>query len=377
MFPSGWPLLTPKDLLADWLESYAHFLGIDVWKDATVQRSEFDADTGTWSVKVGRSGTRRILQPRHLVFATGNHGVPAVPTIPGRENFAGKVHHSSSHVGGAGLEGKEVLVVGGGSSALDVAQDAYEHGGYVTVVQRGPTHVLSLRNGIPAFHGTYYSESSPPVSEADLLANSVPLQLLFNLSPHLTDSIAAMDKDMIEGLENSGFSTTLGPRRSGMMHMTYTRGGGYYIDKGAAQLIIDGKINVKRGEVVNLTAAGAVLQDGTTVAADTVVLCTGYQNMREAARPILGDEVTDSLATVWGLDDAGELRTTFRHCGHERLWFVAGGFRDARFFSRGVALMIVAMEDGLLDARIGITNQTTRADIGENAIAGSAAIPKV
>jgi hypothetical protein len=80
---------------------------------------------------------------------------------------------------------------------------------------------------------------------------------------------------------------------------------------------------------------------------------------------------------VWGLDDAGELRTTFRHCGHERLWFVAGGFRDARFFSRGVALMIVAMEDGLLDARIGITNQTTRADIGENAIAGSAAIPKV
>ena len=79
--------------------------------------------------------------------------------------------------------------------------------------------------------------------------------------------------------------------------------------------------------------------------------------MREAARPILGDEVTDSLATVWGLDQNGELRTTFRHCGHENLWFVAGGFRDARIHSKHVALMITAMEAGLLDRKINVENK--------------------
>ncbi|MGL5857280.1 MAG: flavin-containing monooxygenase, partial [Angustibacter sp.] len=374
-FPDPWPLLTPKDQLADWMECYARFTDLDVWTDATARRARYDARAGRWTVDVDRSGASRTLRPRHLVLATGNHGLPQVPSIPGIEAFTGAVHHSSSHVGGAGLNGKEVVVVGAGSSALDVAQDAYEHGAHVTVVQRGPTHVLSQRHGIPAFHGAYYGESSPPIEEADLLANSMPLQLAFNLAPYVTDMIATSDADMLENLERSGFATTPGPSRTGMMHATYTRAGGYYIDKGAAQLIIDHKIAVRHGEVVALTADGAVLEDGTTVPADTLVLCTGYQNMREAARPLLGDDITDELATVWGLDPNGELRTTFRHCGHERLWFAAGGFRDARFYSKGLALMIVAIEAGILDPGISITRRTTRADTGSHPTVGAAAVP--
>ena len=45
-------------------------------------------------------------------------------------------------------------------------------------------------------------------------------------------------------------------------------GSGYYIDIGASQLIIDGKINLKRGQVVEIVADGVVLDDGTHLAAD-------------------------------------------------------------------------------------------------------------
>jgi putative flavoprotein involved in K+ transport len=41
------------------------------------------------------------------------------------------------------------------------------------------------------------------------------------------------------------------------------RGSGYYIDVGASQLIIDGKIKLKRGQVDHLTETGVVLEDGT------------------------------------------------------------------------------------------------------------------
>ena len=64
--------------------------------------------------------------------------------------------------------------------------------------------------------------------------------------------------------------------------------------------------------------------------------------------------MTDGLATVWGLDEGGELRTTFRHTGHPRLWAFAGGIQQCRFHSRGFAVMIKAIEQGLLDADISV-----------------------
>ena len=79
------------------------------------------------------------------------------------------------------------------------------------------------------------------------------------------------------------------------------------------------------------------------------MFCTGYSNMREAARPILGDDVTDQLATVWGLDDNMEVRTAGRHSGHPKLWFFAGGFQIARIASRQLSLLIKAIDEGLVD----------------------------
>ena len=87
---------------------------------------------------------------------------------------------------------------------------------------------------------------------------------------------------------------------------------------------------------------------------DAVVFATGFANMRESFRPILGDEVTDGLATVWGLDEGGELRTTFRHTGHPRLWAFAGGIQQSRYHSRPFAVMIKAIERGLLSADISV-----------------------
>ena len=45
-------------------------------------------------------GTDRTLHPHHLVLATGMSGVPNMPEIPGVDDFAGTVCHSSAHPGG-------------------------------------------------------------------------------------------------------------------------------------------------------------------------------------------------------------------------------------------------------------------------------------
>lgn len=69
--------------------------------------------------------------------------------------------------------------------------------------------------------------------------------------------------------------------------------------------------------------------------------------MRDAVRPIVGEEVTERLGDVWGLDEEGEVRGAYRYSGQEGLWFAVGGFRESRFFSRLLAMRIAAAEHGI------------------------------
>ena len=358
-YPETWPLFTPKEMLADWIEAYVKFLQLNLWTSAYVQKATYDTVEKRWTIEIDHDGERRTLQPNHLVFATGIQGVPTTPAIAGVDDFRGQVLHSTQHEGGEGVKGKKIIVVGTGASGCDVAQDAYENGATVTMVQRSATYVLSQRNGVPVFHGQYYSEVSPGIEEADLLATSMPMALVTQVNPAATRIIAEADADLLRNLAEAGFETTLGPNDAGMMYMALVKGGGYYIDKGAARLIIDGEIRLQHGEIDHFTESGVVYRDGTAEAADLVVFSTGFTNMREATRPIVGDAVADQLGLVWGIDEQGELRTTFRHSGHEKLWFMAGGFQQSRVHSKHLALMIKAMDEGMIDPGINVARKTT------------------
>lgn len=357
-FPPAWPVFLSKDQLADWLESYVEHMELNLWTSTDVTSAVYDRESGRWTVELERDGEPRTLHPNHLVIATGLNGLPKTPEIDGLSEFSGTVVHSSGYAGGSAARGKRVVVVGAGSSAHDVAQDAYENeASAVTMVQRSPTYVFSQRRGVPMQFGRYYSHDHLPIDTADLLAGSNPTALARKLSPGLTRKLAEVDEELIAGLERAGFRTTLGPEDAGLTPIA-TTGGSYYIDKGASQLIIGGHIRMQQGEVARLTPTGVVYSDGTAEEADIVVLCTGYTNVRESIRPIVGDEVADQLATVWNIDARGEVRTAMRHSGHEKLWFVANGLRVARILGKPVALMIKAIDEGLLDPRISVRKKS-------------------
>lgn len=127
----------------------------------------------------------------------------------------------------------------------------------------------------------------------------------------MTKRIASEEKETIEGLERAGFKFEWGIDRSGIARLYYTRGGGYYIDVGCSQLIIDGKIKVHQSPdgISGFTSDSVVLKDGTRLNADIVVLATGYDNMRTTVRKVMGSKVADRCNDVWNLDDEGELNT--------------------------------------------------------------------
>jgi cation diffusion facilitator CzcD-associated flavoprotein CzcO len=158
-----------------------------------------------------------------------------------------------------------------------------------------------------------------------------------------------MDAELLAGLEKPGFKLDFGADGSGLFTKFLTRGGGYYIDVGASTLIAEGKIKLKQGVgIERLEPDGVVFTDGTALPADVVVLATGYQNMRESARTLFGDEVANRCQPVWGLDREGELRTVWRRSGRPGLWFMGGNLQQARTCSKFLALQIKAIEEELI-----------------------------
>lgn len=131
----------------------------------------------------------------------------------------------------------------------------------------------------------------------------------FALARHFTSKVAHVEKDTLDGLRRAGFALDFGHDGAGIARAYYTNGGGYYIDVGCSQLIIDGKIKVKRSPegISGFTERGLDLKDGSSLDADIVVLATGYDNMRTTVRKALGDKVADRCRDVWDLDEEGEL----------------------------------------------------------------------
>src|SRR5690606_14487435 len=128
-------------------------------------------------------------------------------------------------------------------------------------------------------------------------------------------------------------------------------------DVGGSQLIIDGEIRVKSGvEIEALTPTGIRFGDGTEIAAEVIIQCTGFQSLHEVIARIVSREVGDRIGTCWGLGSGtrndpgpwhGELRNMYKPVAHPNLFIQGGNLALSRFFSKFVALQIKARMEGI------------------------------
>lgn len=216
------------------------------------------------------------------------------------------------------------------------------------MVQRSSTCVVSSDALVDIALKGLYEENGPRVEDADLYLWSFPATLFKAQQAKVTQLVNKQDAPILDGLEKAGFKTDKGPDGSGLLMKYLQRGGGYYIDVGASQMIADRRIKIKQGqEITEILPRGLRFADGTELEADEIVFATGYQNMRTQARIIFGDEVADRIGDIWGYDGQGETRTIWRRSGHPGFWFMGGNLALCRYYSRLLALQIKAVEEGL------------------------------
>lgn len=236
-YPSHWQI-------ADYFQDYIDHFGFrdKIRLNTEVTRCERRPD-GVWDVELG-SGER--LEYDALVVANGHHWNPRwpEPAFPGE--FDGVQLHAHDYEDNSALVGKNVIVVGMGNSAMDIAVEASQVAKSVYLSARRGVHVVPK-----------YAFGQP----FDHLEPKVPLPW-----PVKRLLLRGMLRVSTGNVEDYGLPRP--DHRPGEAHPTVSSDILSRVGHGFVKPVS----NIKQlcGDKVELT-------DGTVVDADVIVYCTGYK----------------------------------------------------------------------------------------------------
>jgi cation diffusion facilitator CzcD-associated flavoprotein CzcO len=257
-FPKGTPTFPSRDQLIEHVERHAGEEGIELRLGTRVER--IDRADGEWVV---RTIVGDVRAPQ-VIIALGHEQIPYIPEWPGRDAFESALLHSSRYRNARPFKDQRVLVVGPGSSGMEIAHELAEGGAAsVWLAVRTPPNIL-LRQG-------------PGPVPGDLIGT-----WLWHLPTRVADRIARFARRMdIGDLTEYGLPV---PERGVFADVRRRGKVPALVDAEVIEAIKDGRIEVVAA-VESLDSSGVELVDGTRVEAEAVICATGY---RRELEPLLG-----------------------------------------------------------------------------------------
>jgi len=299
-FEADAPFFPLRDHAVRYLESFAAQHDLKVRFGVQVDR--IDPGPDGWLL----STNAEPLPARQVIVAIGHQHTPWMPAWAGRDQFPGHILHSFEYRNPEEFRDRDVLVVGGGCSGLDIARDLAQGGARRVrlAVRTQPNLLRKMSCGLPT----------------DLLAAA-----LFRLPTRIADPAGRLVQRLTVGdLGEWGLTVPdVG---------IFTR-----LHEGTAPMIVGGDViaAIRAGDfeivpgVCAVDAGGVRLTDGTTLRPDTLIAATGYTTGLE---PLVGH--------LGVLDEAGlplqyrgiPVRPGLRFLGYAPCMGVIG--RDARRVAR-------------------------------------------
>jgi putative flavoprotein involved in K+ transport len=291
-----WP--SREDMVA-YFDSYVAQQHITLQLGCEVNR--IDRAQGGWLLET----SSRAIRAPVVVLATGNYRTPVIPLWPGLSRFDGEFTHSGAFSNALPYRGRDVLVVGAGNSAADIAVQLADHGaGRIWLAVRTPPHLVRRAMGpIPS----------------DLL-----LELSARIPASLIDPLIARTHRFMWG----GDLSVLGFHRPPLGLKATVQ------QRGRIPTLADELISAVRAGRIQVVAAvesvepdRVMLADGSSVAPEVIVAATGFSADLEGLVGHLGvlDErgnprgsfsghVGDGMFAIgYGIPPSGPLRSIRRH----------------------------------------------------------------
>lgn len=300
-----------RDDFVAYLERYAGRHQRDLMLETEVHRIE--RIDGSWCLETSRGE----LHGESVVIATGYDRAPSAPDWPGRGSFVGELVHASAYRNAAPYRGRNALVVGPGSTGVEIAADlVYGGAKRVRLAVRTPPHIM-LR-----------SVSGVPTDLTGVLTRALPTSFI--------DRAAALSRRLTVGdLSPYGLPT---PDDGVASRFLRTGQGPTVVDRDVVNLVKDGRIEVVPA-VDGFEGEEVLLAGGERIRPDAVIAATGYRRGLEALVGHLGVLGADGLPSAHG---------PATHSGARALHFVGftrslgGNLREIRLEAKRTARAIAA-----------------------------------
>ena len=238
-----------RDQVVEYLQAYQRKFDIDPVFNRTVssvrrvgQQWHAETDSG------------EIYCAHNVIFCTGNARIPHFVDKPGIDGFAGEVLHSSEYKNGTRFTDKNVLIIGFGNSACEIAICIHEHGGRPSMSVRSPVNVIPRDVfGIPAL-------------QVGIVTSHLPPRLADRLNKPLIDLIIGdIAKCNLRKLP-------YGPMEQIVQHNKIP-----LLDIGTMHLIKEGEITVYP-DIRSISNNVLSFEDGRSDTFDAIIMGTGYSH---------------------------------------------------------------------------------------------------
>ena len=280
--PEGTPDYPARDSVGRYLEGYADRFGLRerIRLQSEVRRAQ-RLEGGGWEIELG-SGERERADA--LVVANGHNDVAKWPDPPYPGDFAGEQVHALHYGDAARFEGRRVVVVGMGNSAMDIATDI---------------SLVAERTMLSARHGSWVIPKRLLGRPADQVVKPwVAVHVPWRIRQPLSQTLLRV---VVGPPERYGL-----PEPSRGLFQDHPT-----ISDTILSRISHGAIEPKAG-IAELAGDRVRFADGSEEPADAIVWCTGYS----VSIPFLDESLTGA--------DPRELRLYKRvlHLDVEDLFFV-------------------------------------------------------
>lgn len=245
-FGKSIPGYPSRQQVVDYLDDYQKEFNISpiLNTEAVSIRNE----NGYWITETNNG----IFQSTCLVIATGAYGKPKAVSFKGMETFKGKLLHSYSYKTGRDFKGQQVLVVGFGNSACEIAIDLYE---------QGAIPYMSVRSAVNVIPRDLFGI---PILGISLLMSRLP--------PRLADAINA---PLLRVLFGDMSKLGLKKKSCGPFEQIQKEGTIPLLDIGTIKHIREGHIRIY-DDISYIDGNTVHFANGKKEVADAIITATGY-----------------------------------------------------------------------------------------------------
>ncbi len=195
------------------------------------------------------------------------------PEFPGIDRFKGQVIHPQEWPEDADYEGKRVIVIGSGATAVTLVPAMSEKAAKVTMLQRSPSYVMTVPAQEPvigALRRFLPAKAYHAVARWIYIAVQV---ILFHVSQRRPEAVKRFMRTGVERELPPGYDvdTHFKPRYNPWdQRICFAREGDFF------KSICSGKAEIVTDRIETFTETGIKLESGQELEADMVITATGF-----------------------------------------------------------------------------------------------------